>query len=315
MVLAPFVVLGLWARYFFVDVTHITTLDNPAMPIWDFLIDPYLSYSRFTAALASFVLVLVIGFTISRLASRFGILRQQSMMMLIMFSLLSSAFFSVQKLSPFWFFVLFFVLGLERIFVGVQKRNGTVNCFDGAFLVGLGSLFYIKGVFFFPLLLVSIGMLRLANFKSVLASFIGLLLPFILSFAWYFFFNKSFLFVDVLSENLASNPGQYNHGVFSRIYMGFMILLTSLSILMVVRKMGTQKVVTRRYYRVFVWIILFSSAAVLTPFFSVEVLPLFAVGAAFTIISWLESVSNNLFKEMVFLLIFVFTIAGQFLLF
>jgi hypothetical protein len=37
IVLGPLVVLGLWIRYFVVDITHITALDNPSMPFWDFL--------------------------------------------------------------------------------------------------------------------------------------------------------------------------------------------------------------------------------------------------------------------------------------
>lgn len=315
MVLGPFLVLALWMRYFFVDITHITTLDNPSMPLWDILVDPYLGYSRFTAALASFVLVLLTGLSVNRMVVRYGMLKQQSMMVLILYALLSSAFLSVQKLSPVWFFVFFFILGLERIFSGVQKRNATAHCFDAAFLLGIGSLFYAKGVFFFPLLLIAIGVLRLANFRSVLASVLGLVFPLVLNFAWYFYWNKGFVFFESLSENLVANPGQYNHDVFSRIYMGLIIFITGVSILATVRKMGSQKVIVRRYHRVFIWAILFSAAAVLTPFFSVEMLPLAAIGASVTITNWLESVSRKMVKDVFFLLIIIATVIGQLVLF
>ena len=285
------------------------------MPVWDFLVAPYLGYSRFTAALASYVLVLLTGLSINRMVARYGMLRKQSMMVLIMYGLLSSAFLSVQKLSPVWFFVFFFIIGLERIFSGVQKHNPTANCFDAAFFMGLGSLFYAKGVFFFPLLLIAIGVLRLASFRSVTASVLGLLLPFILSFVWYFYWNKGFVFFDILNENLVANPGQYNHGAYSRVYMGLIIFITGLSILATVRQMGTQKVIVRRYHRVFIWVILLSAAAVLTPFFSMEMLPLAAVGATVTLTNWLESVSRKMVKEIIFLLIVLITLAGQFLLF
>lgn len=315
MVLGPLVVLALWARYFFVDITHITAMDNPSMPLWDVLVDPYLGYSRFTAALASFVLVMLTGLSINRMVVRYGMLRQQSMMVLIMYGLLSSAFLSVQKLSPVWFFVFFFILGLERIFNSVQKRNATALCFDAAFLLGLGSLFYAKGVFFFPLLLIAIGVLRLANFKSIVAAVLGLSFPFVLSFAWYFYMNKGFVFFESLNENLITNPGQYNHDVFSRIYMGLIIFITAVSILATVRQMGTQKVIVRRYHRVFIWVILLSAAAVLTPFFSTEMLPLAAIGAAVTLTNWLEYISRKMVKEVVFMLIVVVTVIGQLLLY
>jgi hypothetical protein len=315
MVLGPFLVLALWARYFLVDITHITTLDNPSMPFWDFLVEPYLGYSQFTAALASFVLVLLTGLSINRMVVRYGMLKQQSMMVLIMYGLLSSAFLSVQKLSPVWFFVFFFILGLERLFSGVQKRNATANCFDAAFLLGIGSLFYAKGIFFFPLLLIAMGVLRLANFRSVVAAILGLGFPLILNFSWYFYWNKGFVFFESLSENLVANPGQYNHDVFSRIYMGLIIFITGISILATVRQMGTQKVIVRRYHRVFIWVILISASAVLTPFFSVEMLPLAAIGAAVTISNWLEYVSRKMVKEVILLLIVIVTLLGQWFLF
>jgi hypothetical protein len=285
------------------------------MPVWDVLVDPYLGYSRFTAALASFALVLLTGLSLNRMVIRYGMMKQQSMMVLILYGLLSSAFMSVQKLSPVWFFVFFFIIALERIFSGVQKRNATANCFDASFLLGIGSLFYAKGIFFFPLILIAIGVLRLANFKSVVAGVLGMLLPFVISFAWYFYWNTGFVFFETLSENLVANPGQFNHDLFSRIYMGLIIFLTGLSILATVRQMGTQKVIVRRYFRVFIWVILLSAAAVLTPFFSVEMLPLAAVGAAVTITVWLESVSRKMVKETIFFLIVLITLAGQFLLF
>lgn len=315
LVLGPLVVLGLWIRYFVVEITHITVLDNPSMPFWDFLVEPYLGYSAFTAALGSYVLVLITGLSVNRMVVRYGMLRHQSTMVLIMYGLLSSAFLSVQKLSPVWFFVFFFVLGLERLFSGVQKRNATANCFDAAFLLGIGSLFYAKGVFFFPLILIAMGVLRLANLKSVVASVLGLLLPFILSFAWYFYWNKGFVFFEVLSENLVANPGQYNHGIYSRIYMGLIILITGLSILATVRQMGLQKIIVRRYHRIFIWVILLTATAVLTPFFSMEMLPLAAIGAAVTLTAWLESVSRRAIRETIFVLIVIVTLVGQFLLF
>ncbi len=315
IVLGPFLVLALWVRYFFIDITHLTSLDNPSMPVWDILIDPYLGYSRFTAALASFVLALLTGLSINRMVVRYGMLRQQSMMVLIIYGLLSSAFLSVQKLSPVWFFVFLFVIGLERLFSGVEKRNATSNCFDAAFLLGIGSLFYAKGVFFFPLLLIAIGVLRLANFRSLVAAVLGLVFPFILSFAWYFYMNKGFVFFEALSENLVANPGQYNHDVYSRVYMGLIIFITGLSILATVRQMGIQKIIVRRYHRVFIWVILISATAVLTPFFSMEMLPLAAIGAAVTLTNWLETVSRKVVKEAVFLLLVIITLAGQLLLF
>ena len=140
----PFLVLALWLRFFFVDIVHITSLDNPSMPLWDALVLPYLGYSKYTAATGTFLLALLTGFTINRMVSRYGMLQSHSMMPLLVYGLFSGAFLSVQKLNPVWFFVLFFTLAVERLFASVNQRNPAAGCFDAAMLMGIGSLFYAK---------------------------------------------------------------------------------------------------------------------------------------------------------------------------
>ncbi len=97
--------------------------------------------------------------------------------------------------------------------------------------------------------------------------------------------------------------------------MGLIIFITGISILATVRQMGTQKVIVRRYHRVFIWVVLIIASAVLTPFFSVEMLPLAAIGAAVTITNWLEYVSRKMVKEVILLLIVIVTVLGQWFLF
>jgi hypothetical protein len=80
-------------------------------------------------------------------------------------------------------------------------------------------------------------------------------------------------------------------------------------------KWALQKIIVRRYHRIFIWVIMLAATAVLTPFFSMEMLPLAAVGAAVTITAWLESVSRQNIKETFFVLIVLATLVGQFLLF
>ncbi|WP_026474073.1 LTA synthase family protein [Alkaliflexus imshenetskii] len=315
VILAPFLVLALWLRFFFVDIVHITSLDNPAMPLWDAFVLPYFGYSKYTAATGTFLLALLTGFSVNRMVARYGMLQHQSMMPLLIFGLLSGAFLSVQKLNPVWFFVFFFVLAIERLFATVNQRNHAVGCFDAAFLLGVGSLFYAKGLFFLPILIVTIGILRIGSLSSLVASFFGLLFPFVASFVYYFYFEKGVWFILVLKENLITNPGQYNHTVVSHIYMSFVIAILAVSILSVVRYMSVQKVIVRFYFRVFIWIILLAGAAVLTPFFSMELIPLAAVGASVTVAFWLERIKSVWIKEIGFLLLVCLTVIGQFFLY
>jgi hypothetical protein len=315
LIIAPLILLGLWLRVYIIDIVHITTLDNPSMPLWDSIILPYLGYSGFTAATGSLTLALLTGLRINRMVSKYGLLHSQSMLSLIIFGLLSSAFLSVQKLNPVWFFVFFFVLGIERLFGSVTKKHPASGCFDAALLMGLGSLIFAKGLFFFPILLTIMGILRLANVKSVIASILGLSFPFVVSFVWFFINDQELWFLQELNENLIANPGQYNHTVFSQIYMGIIIATLALSIIVTMRHISAQKIIVRFYFRCFIWILLITGAAVLTPFFSMELIPVAAAGASVVVASWLEKIKSGWIQESLFFVLIAVTLAGQLLLY
>ncbi|HBG88370.1 MAG TPA: hypothetical protein DDW62_12565, partial [Marinilabiliaceae bacterium] len=86
-------------------------------------------------------------------------------------------------------------------------------------MLGLGTLFYAKGLFFFPLLIIAMGVLRLLSFKTLAASILGFLFPSVISYAWYFLNDQGWWFYEVISENLIANPGQYNHTIYSKGFM------------------------------------------------------------------------------------------------
>ncbi|ASB49219.1 DUF6427 family protein [Alkalitalea saponilacus] len=310
-VLIPLMILGFWMRFFFTDMVHITALDNPSMPLWDSIIYPYLGQSQFTSGLTTFLLALLIGWSLSRMVSQYGLLSKQSMLPLLLYGLFTSVFLSVQRLNPVWFFVLFLALGIERLFSGTGSRKPMAICFDAGFLAGIGSLFYAKGLFFFPILIITMGILRLASFRSIVAAILGVLFPFAISITWFFLHDKSIEFLLLLKENLITNPGQYNHNIFSQMYMSVIIIFLGLSIIATFSYMPMQKVIVRRYLRVFVWILLLTGATVLTPFFSMEMIPLAAAGSAVTMAFWLDKMRKNRMKEMIFLLLIVVTISAQ----
>ncbi len=311
--LTPLLVLGLWLRFFVIDIVHFTALDNPSMPIWDSLIVPYLGSSVFTAGISTYLLALLTGWSLNRIVSKYALTHQQSMLPLLMFGLLTAPFLTIQKLNPVWFFSLFLILAIERLLAGVNKRNPTTVCFDSGFLVGIGSLIFAKGIFFFPVILIGMGLLRLLTFRNLTASILGLSFPFILSFGWFFMFDKGLWFLSELNENLVTNPGQYNYNMYSLSYMIFMVVILGSSIINIFRYMPLQKIIVRRYLRVFIWIIFLTGAAVLSPFFSIETMPIAALGSSVAITFWLDRMRIEWIREAIFILIISLCLAGQFL--
>lgn len=315
LILVPFIMLGLWARFFIIDIVHFTIHDNPSMPLWDAIVMPFFGYSRVAAALLTYALALTTGLTVNRIVSKYALLQKQSMLPLFLFSLLAAAFLSVQKLNPVWFFAFFFSFGVERLFGSVYESKPVVRCFDASLLVGIGSLFFAKGLLLYPILFLIMGILRVANYRTVLASIMGFLFPFALSFAWYFFNNEAGHLLSIINENLVSNPGQYNHTLFSQLFLGIIILINGIGIILLARYMGVQKVITRRYFRVFIWIIFLVGIGVLLPFFSIEIFPVAIIASSIILSFLIDKTSKKWIGEVYLWTLIILTISGQFFLY
>jgi len=315
IIITPFIVILLWMRLFTVDIANITALDNPAMPIWNTFILPWLGHSQFIAALTSLLLVTLSGLSVNRMVTRHGLLYTQSMITLLIFSLMVSAFLSVQKLNPVLFYLFFFTHGLERMLSQTSRAQVVNICFDAGFLIGIGSLIYIKGIFIFPYIVVAMGILRILNLQNILGALAGLSLPFIFSFTYFFLFDKLTWFLQEIQENILANPGQYNHTLFSQLFMASIILLLALALLSTVRSLPIRKVKVRFYFRIFMWMLLLTTGILLTPFFSMEMLPIAAVSASVLLASFFERITNKKIKEILFTLFVGLIIAGQFFLY
>jgi hypothetical protein len=279
------------------------------------LIDPIFGYSRFTAAILSLILAFLIAFSLNRIVLKFGLIHQQSMLPFFIYVLLSGAFLSVQKLNPVWVFTLFFILGIEQLFSGVGKRKPQINCFNASLLVGIGTLFYTKGIFLFAVFPLIMAILRIAKFKSIIAALLGLILPFVCCFVYFYSTdNLTHFFIDI-QENILSAPGQYNHNFFSKIYSGFIIILNAISLIMSFNAMKSQKNITRRYFRCFIWMLFIISATILTPFFSLEIIPVISLISTVIIALWLDRMKRLQFREAITILLLIITILGQIFLY
>ncbi len=318
LILSFFFMLFLWGRAFFYGGPEPLSLQGAAMPLWSSLIVPVCGQSAFLSAAFAFLIAFTIGFFLNRLVSRYGLLQRQSMLPLVVYALLVSGFLSVQRFNPVWVFTLFFLPGLERV-LGAPPSGSFVTsgaqtrCFDAAFLTALGSLFYAKGLFLFPIVWVAMGLLRLFTLRSFIASVLGLILPYALSAGYFFFQGRTTEFASLAIENLLSNTGQFSHHPASQIYVALVLLFALIGVVNLVRYMPIQKIVTRKHFRVVIWLILMSAATGLTPFFSVELIPVFSLGLAIAIAFWLEKIKSLRWKEALLWLLLTATVSAQFL--
>lgn len=313
-IFVPLIIFLLWIRVFLFDGLQPISFEGPSMPLWDTLVRPVFGQSNILGASLSFVMVLLIAFTLNRMVGRYGLLGKQSVLPALMFGLLVSGFLPVQRLHLVWIFTFFLLLGIERIMgaAGSSRKEG--RCFDAGLLMGIGSLIYAKGVFFFPVLIVIMGVLRLLTLRTFIAGLLGVLLPFILSTGYFFLQGKADEFLLTVVFNQLSNTGQFSHNLASQIYLPLIVVLTLMGLVNLFRYMPVQKIVTRKHLRMIVWFIFLTAAATLTPFFSVEITPLVAIGPAVVLSFWLDKMSSRFWRELFLWFMIGVTVAAQFLL-
>ncbi len=315
IIAVPILVIILWLRLFVLELSSNSVINNPSMPLWSNYLEPWFAGNQFIAALTSLLLIFLSGFTLNKIINRNILLSSQSMITLFIFSLLISAFISVQKLNPQLFFLFIMVHSINRLMVDVNNKKIELrHLFDSSFLLGIGSLIYLKGLFFFPAILIVMGILRVLNFRNFVVSLIGIALPFFFTFTYLFYIDQLPLFINDLSENILSNPGQYNHSTFSRVFIISIILFLVMSLISIFRRLSVKKVNIRLYYRIFIWLLLYTTALLLTPFFSMEILPITAIGSSVLLASFFENIRKPFLREFMFLLFVGLIISAQILL-
>ncbi len=313
-ILASFILFLFWIRVFFFEGIQPISFDGISMPLWEWLVRPVFGQSAFWAAAFSFVLALLIAFTVNRLVGRYGLLGRQSVLPALMYGLLVSGFLSVQRLHVVWAFTLVFLLGIEQIMAAVNSSGKERRCFNAALLLGFGSLMFAKGLFFYPLFIIVMGVLRLLTLRTFIASLMGLLLPFIISTGYFFLFGNIDEFFLFIFLNLLSNTGQFSHNLVSQIYLPLIAVFTLMGVVNLVRYIPIQKIITRKHLRVVLWLIFYTATACLTPFFSVEITSLVAIGPAIVFAFWLDKMTKNFWREAFLWFFISITATAQFFL-
>ena len=187
MLLAAIIAVLLWAKSFI----HPAILQdaNSAMPFYK-LVLLILAYKPSVAFYIALVLVTVIASLILRHNTKYILIQERSYLPAFIFIMLSAAFPSIQNMQPILFASILLLLAFEKIIDTYRIDALSYNSFDAAFMVSLGSLFYMPSLFFMLLIWWSLANIRSFNWREWLYSLMGMILPYLLLFAYYYILNR-----------------------------------------------------------------------------------------------------------------------------
>ena len=284
--------------------------DITPMPLWGMMLK-VIKGNLFTASLVVMILALLSAMGVNRFTNRYKLLSKPTVLPGIIYILLISGFIEVQYIHPVWFFVPLFMLSIEKLFNAHGKHKPMAWCFDAAFWFSVGTLFFAKGMILFVFILIVMFIMRVFTVKTIMASLFGLLLPYIFTFTYYLILDKTDIFFQTLHVNFTSPVAFYSHSVYSKTYLYTMVILVVLSLINIARQMPTFKILTRKHYRVFNWLVIMSLLAAMTPFYSVEMIPVISIGSGIVIAYFLDIIQRNYVKEIFFTVIILITILAQ----
>ncbi|MCF8225512.1 MAG: hypothetical protein K9J30_06510 [Bacteroidales bacterium] len=252
------------------------------MPLYDLLFGA-IQKSNVASVIISMAVYAVLASLMIRLNTIHFLLEERSYMPAIFFLLISATFPAALIINPLLISSLFLLLAFLIMIRGEEHRAEPLSLFNATLLIGAGSFFYLKIIWFIPLLWITAAMIRPLKWRGIVNPFIVLLLIALFQFTYYWVFKDDIgLFIDLVRENLniSGNFEGFDKPVW--MLLGFLTFLVFISSAQLISRFQVRKIIVRKLYQVFFFMFLYLLvfyAAISR--FNVMIMPLLAVPMSF----------------------------------
>ncbi len=246
----------LWMHNLNIPHEYLPPKGESGMPLFSLLASYFRAPSSWTAWL-SFILVSINSLIISWMNNGFQFLPSRSWLPGLIYFLAASSVPALQNLHPAHFATLFVLLSIYFIFGTYHNRDKEVSfTFNASFSLAVATLFYFPVFFLFPLIWISIFVLQKSdNWRLLVVPFWGFCAPWILLLAGAFLSDNVLNVWNSIKDNLASVNNQYLFNLYFLILTGIVVLLTSLGTISILSTYGVKKVVSRKFFVIFGWML------------------------------------------------------------
>ena len=255
-------------------------------------------------------IIAVNGFLLVELNTRHFFIPGRGLIPALIYSLLSSAVPSLSILTPALTASIFFILFLYRVLGTFRQEGLSYNYFDAGILLSLTSFFYLPAILFYPLLIISLIILRPYVWREWAFAIAGLTVPYIFLFAFFYIGDVDLsLPVNNAKEALQLN-GKSIMGPWLLIFLSYMAILILIASGYMFRIIGGLKVHSRKFFIIFLLIFIISILTyLLIPAAGAEIAYFMAIPVTFLISNYFmqcrQKWTNNLLLILFILAVFV----------
>ncbi len=312
--LVPLIVVGLWMRSILHPGVFPFFEGEDKMPLYG-LLSMIPGDRALTDCILSIVFVILISFLILRLNTVYALISTRTFLPLSIFVFIIGGLVTLHTMHPVYFGVFFFLLCIDRVFKAYEEGKLLSCAFDAGFFLGAGSLFYFSLGFYFPVITIGLSLIhKRIEWRSFFLSLIGVFLPWLFLFAFYFIMDRQSELWSVVVQNVITPNNFLRTNIYLQVYLSFLTLVMFGSSLFFVKRYGIQKINIRKYFEIFFLIFLFSLILLFSiPAVSQEILFIMAVPLTFLISNYLIFIRSQFWGNLIMYIFLGLVIALQFI--
>ena len=302
-----------WFRPFFDAGIHRSfPFDSDPMPLYH-LLTLILWHNHYFRVLFAFIFIVLTGFLLVRLNTRFIIINERTNLPALFYILLSSSIVGLNRLNPVIFGALFLLLAIDRVLESYKQEGLSYRYFEASLLLAIGSLFYADLIFFVFILWVALVMFRPFYWREWLFTILGVMIPYLFLFSYYYLNDISFseslqrITTNILPEHTAFS--------FKRPYTIFLIYLFFLIAIVsefMIKHFPTKKIQARKTFMLFFWLFLSTIAIyLLIPSSSIELIYVLAIPVSFVLSHYFVFARSRWLPEALFIILLILIIVNN----
>lgn len=284
---------------------------NPA-PLYELILGLFKN-NALSGVLFSFVLVLIIGIYLVNFNTRLFFINERTFLPASLFVIFSGYIASNQVLNPVLPATFLLLVATDRIIGSYRKSGVAFNYFDASLLIGIASLIYINTIWFWLLVIIGMALLRSINLRELFISILGLILPFIILYSFYYLTGRD---ITSLNEQLISaivyeSPGFYWSPVFIAL-SALNSIIVFISLLHLWSMFNTKKVRSRKIFALLIWLLFLTIGVyILVPSVSIEMMTICLVPLVYILTHYLVVLRNKKIANILFAILLLSVLFSQ----
>ena len=203
------------------------------------------------------LLIMLISYLLIRIGVRDQLLQQRSLMPAIFFILFTASLPAAREVSPALIGSIFYLLCFIILFEVHDKRPDSLSIFSASLLLVLGSLFYLKLIWFIPLIWISLRTLRQVTWRELLYPVVAYLLLTFFLFTWFWGIRENGAgFISLVTENISFKGGFQSYHLSVYILYAYMLLLVGIASIYIIKRFQSMKTAVQNTYQVMFYMFL-----------------------------------------------------------